>query len=369
MDRDGENNREQQQPLDLVDGLEYPAPLRPDETWGILDSTKMKTLMRCPRKYFYEYILGWRIDKPNLHLEFGIAWHLAMEHLLDGYRRRGQYSEEDLPGAMERFIEHYSLHWDMAWETANSPKNMENAAKALQQYIKRFKNEEQIEVLFTEVAGTVPVTAQGHVLHFKIDLVFRDYRGILIRDHKTTGRDTKVWRETWQLDIQMTNYTHVLFMLFPENEVYGAEVNGAILRKGDNDFARIDIRKTKEMMQTWEWQTGYRLAELDNYHRRLAASKESDPVLTTFPRQETACGDYNSVCPYFAFCQAWSNPLQYAGKPPPGFKVEFWNPRKNAEEGARYKFDAATRTIEDLTDGKEEKDEHAVEGQDTGGTP
>jgi hypothetical protein len=58
--------------------------------------------MECPSSYFYEYILGWRPENPNLHLEFGKAWHFAMEHLILEAIIAKQSNE-----AYQLFLEHY----------------------------------------------------------------------------------------------------------------------------------------------------------------------------------------------------------------------------------------------------------------------
>ncbi len=63
--------------------LNYPVP--PAPSWEVQDASKIKTAMECWRKYFFEYVLGWRHDQPNVHLVFGSAWHeaLAMLYLSD----------------------------------------------------------------------------------------------------------------------------------------------------------------------------------------------------------------------------------------------------------------------------------------------
>ena len=80
--------------------------IQPHSSWNIIDSTKLNAFLECPRSYFYEYILGWRSEAPNLHLEFGKAWHLAMEHLiLHGY------DETSIKDAYLKFHEHYRSHF------------------------------------------------------------------------------------------------------------------------------------------------------------------------------------------------------------------------------------------------------------------
>lgn len=44
------------------------------------DSTSLGLLKECPRKYYYEIILGWRPRATSVHLIFGQAYHAALEH-------------------------------------------------------------------------------------------------------------------------------------------------------------------------------------------------------------------------------------------------------------------------------------------------
>jgi len=88
--------------------------IEPSHTWDIIDSSKLSTFMECPRKYFYEYVLGWRPSMPNVHLTFGTAWHAAVERLLiEGYSQEHveeakfiflQYYRRDLPEEADRII-------------------------------------------------------------------------------------------------------------------------------------------------------------------------------------------------------------------------------------------------------------------------
>ena len=68
--------------------LDYILPIPSSPTHRIVDGSKLKRFMECPRAFFYEYLLGWRSERPNNHLVFGTAFHEALEHiLLNGYTR------------------------------------------------------------------------------------------------------------------------------------------------------------------------------------------------------------------------------------------------------------------------------------------
>lgn len=323
-----------------VSGEQYPAPLRPRETWDIVDSTKLKTYMECPRKYFWEYVLGWRREGPNLHFEFGIAFHKAMEVLLKRRMVRGTpgYTQEDVIAAYEAFIEQYRTVYSPDYDLHNAPKDPATAMRSLVAYAERYRDDD-FRVLYTEVAGSVFID-ETNLYDFKIDVVAEDDDGIHIMDHKTSGIDSNAFREQWHLDVQMAAYTHVLYTLFPPERVFGAKVNVSFIRKVSLDFTRIAVRKTTDMMAAWLWRTAYRFSHLKHDYEVLSSNSANDSIMTAFPMRETSCMKWG-LCPYFAYCQSWQNPLQRCGEPPPGYKEEHWNPRAQ-EEGADWVLDAKT---------------------------
>ena len=46
-----------------------------------VDSSKLQTFLDCPRQYWYRYVMGWDLDRPNQHLIFGTCWHSALDVL------------------------------------------------------------------------------------------------------------------------------------------------------------------------------------------------------------------------------------------------------------------------------------------------
>ncbi len=70
----------------------------------------------------------------------------------------------------------------------------------------------------------------------------------------------------------------------------------------------------------------------------LEESQTVDVAMLAFPQNENACFSYGQKCPYFEFCESYSNPLHLVERGvPPGFTVEFWDPRE--AEGLREKVD------------------------------
>ena len=301
------------------------------EIWDVLDSTKIKAYLECPRKFFYEYVVGWRSIEPNIHLEFGKAWHLAMEHLLV----KG-YEDEELVQAYTLFHNHYRKYFPEVMDDVYAPKNPANAFKAMREYVNRYREEDKNEeVLFTEIAGTVPIRADK-VIYFRMDSIIKKDGMYRSREHKTGTTVSRQWIDQWSLDIQTGIYNHVLHCLYLEDEVWGVEINGTFLQKKENKFQRVPARRTKRMMQVWFELVldVVRRIEYDYWilEGGLAEDKE---VMDCFMQNPTSCTNWFG-CKFHDYCIAWSNPLKVVEtEMPEGMHVSHWDPR--AEE-AKHTF-------------------------------
>lgn len=317
--------------------------LQPVATWSIQDSTKLKCFMTCPRKYFYTYVLGWVSEEPNLHFTFGEAWHLSMSHLIEHGSSAATVSE-----AYELFRNKYLEVFREEDEEQNSPKNLTNGFTAMLEYAQRYDDskykvvKDQDGQAWTEIAGTVPIS-EGQVLHFKSDAVmFDEEEGkYFVLEHKTTTMLNSAWSEQWHLSIQVGTYLHALCCVFNPEDVWGARINGAVFRKPPkmkadgtpyagggkgNEFLRVPIRKTQEMMEQWLFTANHWAASVRGEFAELETCLEDDPVMSAFPMNTESCVHYGSVCQFHDFCINWPNPLRKCGQPPLGFKEQHWNP-------------------------------------------
>lgn len=297
----------------------YPIPS--NKTWGFLDSSKIQEFMTCPRKFFFRYVLGWTTDRPNNHLKFGEAWHLAMEHLL-----RSGYKADEVIIAYERFLACYREEFPPETDDLYAPKIPSEVGEALAEYILRY-NADSFTVLHTEVAGTVPINAEGDALSFKIDAVLHsEQRGIYGMDHKTASRLDGTWQNMWSLSFQMGTYMHALYSWEQKENVWGYEINGAFFYKSKpTDFLRVPIRKTPDMMQVWLDNAIHYTTAIKQEFERLSSEKPDAPTMKAFPQNTESCSKYGG-CPFMDFCRAWANPLPRACDVPLGYKQEWWDP-------------------------------------------
>lgn len=308
----------------LTGNVDYPIPYHP--TWEIKDSSKINDFLVCPRGYFYEYMLGWRSTALNNHLVFGEAWHRAMEHLL-----LAGYSDEAVRVAYnEAFLPYYRSIFAQDTDDMYSPKTPANALKALSAYtIWHEEDFQKYEVLYTEIAGTVPIDDR-RVLDFRMDSILRETesRKYLSLEHKTKKSSfTQRWHEQWEMSVQIGTYTHALYCLYPMEEVKGIMVNGVGFLKTKLDHVRLPQWRTPRQMQVWLWNVLEHVNMIEAEMERLSECKDSDEVLMAFPTHSTSCDKWFG-CPYLDFCTTWSNPLQKCAEPPMGFEINFWNPRE-----------------------------------------
>jgi len=280
----------------------------------IIDSTTLSAFLRCARYTFFRFRKHWQLDTPNIHLEFGIAWHEAKEHLL--------IHNDDVEGAFEKFMEHYSKFYTPQQYEANSPKTPANALDALASYADKLKTIER-KVLFTEVAGIAPL-AEDCDIAFKIDAVVEDSQGIWAIDHKTGSRLTQAWTDGWVTSPQLAIYTHVLNHFFGESRVAGARVEGTIFRKHDHEHLEVPVRKSAASFGALFWSILHNVDLIKWNIEQESNSQPDDEILTAWPMNPNSCFDFGRKCPYWDFCTTWSNPL--GRQCPAGFRVEEWNP-------------------------------------------
>jgi len=315
-------------------------PLIPHPTWDQRDSTKLTDYKSCARKYFYEYILGWKVDRPAQDLHFGAAWHIAREHqLLHGYG--------EINTAFNLFLAHYRDEYPEDTDSIYLPKTPPAVLAGLLAYYQQQSHDlldyQVAEVdgkKMTEISGTVPVD-EKRVLHYKIDAVMVNLHDMTLEawDHKTTTekwfQDTR-WDNEFYLSIQNGTYTHCLYCLFPIAQVKGVKfckTGFGYLSRGSANRSQghhvgiryVEAFKNIEQMNIWLWNTLDIMDDIDRDMDRLHHCKEEDPVMMAFQQNPNSCTSYRG-CPYHDFCMTWSNPLQRCHTPEIGFKVEFWDP-------------------------------------------
>lgn len=321
--------------------LNYPVPT--NEAWNIQDSSKIKDAMSCWRGYFFKHVLGWQIDRPNIHLIFGSAWHEALAFLhLEGFESKNVQEAYN-----KHFLPYYRMFIDQSEDEIYLPKTPERAYLALAAYaLRRQKDARDYSVVYhnekpmIEIGGKINLSNERQMC-FKMDTILRGPRGIISREHKT-GSSTWNWDMQWHLSVQIGTYSHVLYCLYPENEVAGVIVDGTFFKKTKPNlkldtkdplrhfaFLSVPIYKSPAAMNWWLNNTIWWLDMVEWNFDLLSKCSDNDAVMHAFPPNPESCTKYFG-CDYLPFCMAWANPLRHLDQIPIGFKQEFWSPLAEA---------------------------------------
>ncbi len=316
-------------------------------TWSVLDNTKVTEFMRCPRRFFFRYVLGWQSDETRNDLYFGECVHKAMASLLLSM----PYANADARAEAVRdayliFEQAYRERYPLDTDELHVPKTPASVLMMLNEYLSIYPNDD-FKVRHVEVAGTVSV---GHKfpIHWRIDGIVEDERGIYAIEHKTASRLTQGWIDKFTQANQVDTYTHVLNCFYPNERIFGVVINGLIFNKTQRQFQRVPIRKTPLDMESWLWHVNFYLDRIEEEFDALADVSEDEPVMTAFPKQTEACSDFFG-CPFLSICSSWHNPLkEVAAGPPIGFSVRHWDPRER-ELDAREVHNFTDKEAEDAS--------------------
>jgi len=328
--------------MNLSDATNYPIPYHP--TWGIIDATKVKCFMECPRKYFFEYTLGWRNAGANIHLIFGSAWHEALAHLY-----MTDFSPANVKTAYyDHFLPYFRQYISAKDDEIYTPKTPRRAYLALAYYATMRKTwAADYEVVYhngepmVEIGGTVNIS-NDHELSFKMDTIVKSSHGYASLEHKT-GSSTWNWTLQWYLSMQIGTYHHVLNCLYPPEDVRGVVVDGTFFKKTKDDlkkdtkdpfrhfdFLDVPIYLGPNAMNQWLNNAIWWLDLIQYNYDALACCSDSTGTMQAFPMNTTGCTNWFG-CSYHDMCRAWSNPLQHVEQPPIGFEIDFWDPLTSDE--------------------------------------
>jgi len=300
---------------------ELPVPYH--ETLEVMDSTKMQTYLTCPRKFFFEYVLGYRPEEKNHNLVFGSAWHKAKDIIFTN-----GYSVSSVESAVEAFLKEYRESFSEETDMDFHPKSPGNAEIALYQYVKQYAEFDSFKVLHTEVGIAVPI-GRERVLYGKMDAInYDEMRGYFSLETKTAGALWSYWQDQWLQKFQISAYAHFLYCHYPPDEVYGVIIDGSVFRKTENQHIRIPVPLTVEYLESWLWEANLWFDRLEEDFKNLGYVQQSDSVMRAFPRNTESCVKYNRMCPLFEVCHARRNPVRNYDSLPTGLTIEHWDPRR-----------------------------------------
>lgn len=284
-----------------------------------IDSSIARDYQTCPRRAFYNHILGWKPDYPNRDLVFGDAIHKGFEVLLNDRSPAG------IANAYDAFITRYRKDFTELTDL-DKPKNPGRAKLAFAEWVDRWSGD-KFEVLETE--GYFRLKLREDLLPYvgRLDAVLQDQNdATVIMEHKTSGwRSTSLWAAQFETDIQPAGYGIAGFVTLPNFK--WIIINGLFFFPKNNDFDRAIIHKQKAMMNDdlitiTSWIEDFQR----DWDKLINYDNESNNHMLSFKKNGKGCTSYNRLCPFHHLCMSRANPLQYLDKVPTGLKVEHWDP-------------------------------------------
>lgn len=276
----------------------------------LISPTALQEYMDCARKYYFKKILRIESDSAEHNdREFGIAIHSGIAHLLlNKDKLSAPAPNREVSDAYDIFLDEYRKYFSEATDERFYPKCPTGALHLLALMAAKIPSMDIEEVLYVETPSVVPIS-EDEAMSLRIDAIVRGRRGYYIIDHKTSKK-ASIGVE-WSMSIQIGLYIHMLYSLYPADEVWGAMINNLVIsatksRGIEVEQHLIPIRKTPKQMQMW-YQTTRTWLESLHCNEKILETESSPDLMTSFPMNWQSCTNYWG-CPYQVFCIDTPNP-------------------------------------------------------------
>ncbi len=262
------------------------------------DSTSLKDLKTCPRKYYYSMIAQRQPGGQNDHLRFGLLFHGALE----------RYDHAKFDGASHEDATRVAYSWALSeswgWVTDHKYKNRRTLLRSVVWYLENFREDPLVTVRLVNGKPAVELSFK-----METDLKSRDGETFLLCGHldrvatmngKTYIVDRKTTKsslgdrffDSFSPDNQFTLYSlagKVVYALPIEGLVVDACQVGIEFSR----FTRGFVTRSDAQIEEWYAGLGFWLELAEHFAN--AASIEA------YPMNDAACGMYGG-CPYRPIC-------------------------------------------------------------------
>lgn len=270
---------------------------------AVYDNSMLEYLQRCPRKFFYRYVLNRAPVGVNIPINYGSAYHKFREVLEIEYMRLG------LVGAVP--TEHVKPIFGVAaseafkgWvdppighkkEYLDGGRLMSALTTAFDSWLSE-KSSGLFKVLAPEQGFDLPLT-DAFRFGGRIDQVIEWNRKMWVRDFKTTGRMGASYGGQWDPNHQFTGYA------WATEQLSGRSCEGVLLEVVYNtktkgpEFHYFPSARSPGHVETWKASVVSTLEVLEKMMVDL-----STRGLLAFPMHTVACNDYGG-CFYREACR------------------------------------------------------------------
>lgn len=154
-------------------------------------TTSMIQAYDCPRKYYYEYVEGWKPIRPSANLVFGSVFHESI-------------AEEFLNGrtAKDAFLEKWEKVGELVYSRSDTQESFRKIGLLLIEKVAKTEPYQRVVAVEKAYQAELP---DGTVFKGKVDIIYDDGQGNVLLDWKTSGGSFLDSRP--DLDDQLTAYS------------------------------------------------------------------------------------------------------------------------------------------------------------------
>ncbi len=294
------------------------------------DNSRIGDYKSCARMHFFHYEKDLVPDKPRLPLDFGTAWHAAMDAIYIHFFEHGLRGTPLAREGYKAFLESWTElgHPDtipLSEEKIFGARTPGTALEMLFNYVKtREKWMKTLELLAVERPFAVPLDPDqpGRFYVGRLDKIISEKNGgIWVIEHKTNSLYDKKkgmqigFTDMFDPNSQVDGYSFAGKILYGPRFM-GVMIDAALVHKEHhNIFKFISINKGAGFANQW-------LQDVNVHWDRIEESKRSRIWPRSAPQ---ACRTVYGPCAYKSLCM-FTIDVNNMATETPGFKVEKWEP-------------------------------------------
>lgn len=283
-----------------------------------VDSSMLSTFKDCPRKFYWQYVCGYRAVEKSIHLIAGGAFARGVEVVRKAvFEGKVEANEAILQGQLAAF-----LFWMK--ESPNEfyledAKSLPNILLAIEEYFHHFgtttdhmqpyvhEGKPAVEFSFAlPMDYAHPVTNDPLLYVGRFDMLAIYNGALFVNDEKTTKSLGPQWAKKWDLRSQFTGYCWAAKQY--GHPVVGAIVRGVGLLKSETKFSEVITYRADWQIDEWLHTTHRTIEDM------LIASDRGEWIKIL----DTPC----EMCSYKVLCdkrdpEPWISTY---------FTVSHWNP-------------------------------------------
>lgn len=270
------------------------------------DASQIKTFIRCPQRWFYEYKMsikprGYKASKP---LDKGTLLHALLDIYYNNWHIIGQTAAANLAIRKAKTV------------TQLTPEEIKFCQDRFIQYVGywKFANQEfipaAVEVGFSKIIHDSPLFL--FILEGRIDLIVENDKEKIFVDHKSQSR---VY-DHYKFDPQFCSYALALGSSRGIINYIGTQD-----KVTENTFRRTPLFFSTQQIKIWE-------EELIDWFRQMAMML----MANKYQKRRTSCKEGTQECLYTTICEQPNNNLTQIMIKSHYEEVEPWQPWKIPEE-------------------------------------